>query len=179
MEVYSVRKHYLKIAAGAAAVALMSAPASATTLESLSFEDMAQTADACVIATAVSSSVERRNGQIFTVTTFEVDETAFGDAPSSLSIAMPGGRMDSGSAKMMAVDSGAIRFSPNSKQMMFLENVNGAYSISGFTQGAYSVNGDQVLLPRTLGGATSRQNALQRAIDARNADGENAVASDQ
>jgi len=52
--------------------------AGATTLSKLKFDEMVNAASVCVMGDAVSSSQETRNGQVVTLTTFNVTKTAFG-----------------------------------------------------------------------------------------------------
>jgi len=140
----------------------------ATTLEQLTFEDMIANANACVMAKALDSAFETRDGQVVTVTTFKVLKTAFGSTEETIKLVTAGGEKKLGRLKTSEVLAGAPRFFAQKENLMLITS-NGnknEYKIVGFNQGLFPVVTDpnglaSVVLPPSVGGNTSIDNALE------------------
>ena len=154
--------------------------ASATTLTQLSAEDMLAQASDCVVANVVSSTTEKRNGQVFTLTTFNVTKTAFGSAGQTIKVETLGGRSNVGRLKTSCVVAGSPRFFIGQESVMLLshDTETDNYSIVGFNQGSFPVRrtldgNSTVSLPLALGGPVDLNQGLeslaaQRGIPAGN-----------
>ena len=146
---------------------LASTSASATTLKQLSIDDMVSQASTCVVGNVVSSTQEKRNGQVYTLTTFNVSKTAFGSAEQTITVKTLGGRSNVGRLKTSTVFAGSPRFFIGQERVMLLSHNAEAnnYSIVGFNQGSFRVNrtvqGSTVSLPTALGGNVNLDQALE------------------
>ena len=146
---------------------LVSANASATTLNKLSSQEMIESASSCVIADVVASTQEKRNGQVVTLTTFNVSKTAFGSTDQTITVETLGGRSNVGRLKTASVFAGSPRFFMGQEALMLInQNADsGNYSLVGFNQGNFrvteAVQGRRtVRLPEDLGGTVSVEQAL-------------------
>lgn len=162
-------KQKLIIAGIATAFALaVAVPVAATTLEKMSMNTMAKSADIVVVGTPTGSVVTRENGQILTKTTFSVSGDVFGDAPSTVTVVTPGGRVNVGKLQGSEIVAGTPIFPGNLDVMLFLEETDsGEYAVAGFNQGYFSVSGGEVLLAPSDGGATQITDAFELIRQAR------------
>ncbi len=156
-----------------AAALFMSASASATTLEKLSFDEMVDSASACVMGRAVNTKVFERDGQVYTETRFRVTKTAFGQTNKFINVVTPGGAKKIGSLQAAEVVSGSPRFFDQSYSLLLLKPTEmgrrGRFDIVGFNQGQFSVVGDNINLPPEVGGIQSVDKAFEM-ISAERAD---------
>jgi len=141
---------------------------SATTLQQITFEDMVAEANACVVAKAIDSTFETRDGQVVTVTTFKVLKTAFGTTSETITLVTAGGEKPLGRLKTSEVIAGAPKFFAQQENLMLItsNSQNNEYQIVGFNQGLFPVVTDpnglaSVVLPPSVGGNTSIDNALE------------------
>src|SRR6266699_4227276 len=108
------------------------AGARATTLARLSLDQLAAAADA--VARVRCTSVEARweNGEIWTVTSFDVVETLKGALPTRISVRLPGGRV----GHLTAAVDGTPRFTGGEESIVFLEAFQraGDFSVTGWGQ---------------------------------------------
>ena len=155
---------------------LASTGATATTLTQLSAEDMVAQASDCVVANVISSTTEKRDGQVFTLTTFNVSKTAFGSAGQTITVETLGGRSNVGRLKTSTVVAGSPRFFIGQESVMLLSQnaQTDNYSIVGFNQGSFPVRrtvqgSTSVQLPQTLGGSVSLDQALNTLTEQRGA----------
>ncbi len=163
---------FLNAVAYIGAVLSFSAPSFASTLKTTGFNDIAQSADACVIATAGNSVSESTDDGVVTKTTFTVGRTAFGKLRSKITVVTPGGRLQNTKVGMAEVHPGTPLFLTGSKSMLFLDRkARGEYTVAGAAQGVFSVidgpDGEIVRLPSAAGGAVSVDDALARAVSER------------
>src|SRR6201987_6465572 len=107
-----------------AALALVSAsfasncsPARAPTLKRMSVADLSRAAHTVVRARCVTSSTRWDAGEIWTFTTFDVEETWKGSAPAQITVRLLGGSAGNFTSKV----SGVPRFSPGEELIVFLE----------------------------------------------------------
>lgn len=144
-------KHRLAVLA-CGLVSAASAPALATTLIELSFEDLVAESATVVVGEATDTRVEQTANGVETITTFSVDETIVGGAAGSIEVAVPGGIYKPGDVWIREWSADAPVFPIGAEAMLFL-NADGA--IVGFNQGALRVveraSGKVVRLPGSAG----------------------------
>ena len=147
---------------------LASTSTSATTLKQLNIDDMVSEATTCIVGNVVSSTQEKQNGQVYTLTTFNVSKIAFGSAERTITVKTLGGRSNVGRLKTSTVFAGSPRFFIGQERVMLLSHNADAnnYSIVGFNQGNFRVNrtalgGSTVSLPAALGGNVNLDQALE------------------
>jgi hypothetical protein len=157
-------------------LAIAAAPATATTLLRLSFEDIVEQANVVAVGEAASSRVEQTEQGVVTVTTFEVTTPIVGEAPATFEIATPGGVVNRGAVAVREALPGAPTFLLGAEAMLFLSGDAEAYSLVGFSQGAYAVfdtpRGKSVRLPdadkvETVEEAAARIRAVKAQGDGR------------
>ena len=114
---------FRKLAAGGAMALpmLLALPAMATTLEATGFKALVQSADACVVGSVVGERTETRDGQVYTVTQFEVTDVAFGNVSGTVSVATPGGTVSRSMFPVAEVVPGAPRFLSGQSYMLVLD----------------------------------------------------------
>jgi hypothetical protein len=134
------RKHRLALLT-CGLLSAASAPALATTLLRMSFEDMAVDSAVVVVAEAAGTRVEQTENGVYTVTTFNVEDSVAGDAGATVDVAVPGGVFTSPSGIMLRESyPDAPAFAIGSEQFLFLgAGSEGAYQVVGFSQGALNV----------------------------------------
>jgi hypothetical protein len=128
-------------------------PARATTLVSMSLEQITQ-ASSDIVQAHVVNQVSRWNDahtQVLTITTMAVSQAFKGNAPSTVEIEQLGGTV----GNMRVFVPGDITFQPQGEYVLFLEPApeSSRYRLVGMTQGAYRVyqdattHQDRVIVP--------------------------------
>lgn len=165
----------LTLSMGAALSLIFASQATATSLSPLDFNELVNQASACVVASAESVTTEFRNGQTYTLTTFRVTKSAFGNVGQNIVVATAGGERKMGRLQIAEVNAGSPRFFTNQENLLFLSEANaqGTYDILGYNQGRFVVyenaNGvDMVTLPTGDGSRITLDNALSVISDTRN-----------
>ena len=128
----------------------------ATTLARLNLDELAAAADAAarVRCTGVESRWE--NGQIWTVTSFDVVETVKGTLPARIAVRLPGGRV----GHFTAIVDGTPKFGPGDEVVAFLEkSPGGGFSVTAWVEGTFRIGRD----PRT-GAETVTQDSSSFAV---------------
>lgn len=166
-----MQRRVIKLTGLVSVLALLgSASTFATTLQKMSMEEMAQSADIVVVGLPVDAVVVREQGRIVTQTTFTVSADAFGGAPTTVTVSAPGGMMKIGKVQGAEVVAGAPAFAGGNESMLFLnESSDGVYEVTGFNQGAFGVADGEVMFAPSDGGATEVSMALEKVRKARNA----------
>ncbi len=116
-------------------------PALATTMVSMSMEQLTQASSDIVQARVVNqiSAWNATHTQIVTITTLEVSQTLKGNAASTVQIRQLGGTV----GNMTVSVPGDVALRPQSEYVLFLEPAGGSnYHVVGMTQGAYPVYQD-------------------------------------
>lgn len=141
----------------------------ATTLEQLSFENMVEKANACVMTKVINSTYQVRDGQSVTVTTLKVLKTAFGSTEQTISLVTPGGEKPMGRLKTSEVIAGAPRFFSQQENLMLvsLNSQTNEYQIIGFNQGLFPIQSGNVVLPQSAGGNMSITDAIETISEER------------
>ena len=114
-------------------------PASGTTLMRMSLAQISQAAQVIVRARCIGNSTRWDAGEIWTFTSFDIEETWSGSAPAQISVRLLGGRV----GKITSAVSGVPRFSPGEEVVLFLENTaRGDFSIVSWEQGTFRIRRD-------------------------------------
>jgi hypothetical protein len=134
----------------AVALTLLLAAASiysrATTIERMSLAQMTRAAQLIVRGHCVENSVGWDEGEIWTFTSFDVDEVWSGTAPARITVRLLGGR----TGNITSSVSGIPRFMPGEDVVLFLETTaRGDYSVVSWQQGTFRVR-------HSLSGADAR-----------------------
>jgi hypothetical protein len=126
-----------------AALALVSAssaaihpPARATTLKRMSVADLSRAAYTVVRARSVANSTRWDAGEIWTFTTFDVEEIWKGSAPAQITVRLLGGQ----AGNFTSTVSGVPRFAPGEELILFLERTSAQdFSIVSWMQGTFRI----------------------------------------
>jgi hypothetical protein len=97
----------------------------ATTLARLSLDQLAAAADATARVRCTSAQSRWENGQIWTVTTFDVLETMKGTLPQQITVRLPGGRV----GHLTAIVDGTPKFKVADEAVVFLERIPGGLKV--------------------------------------------------
>jgi hypothetical protein len=116
-----------------------SQPAGGTTLVRMSLAQITQAAQVIVRARCMGNSTGWDAGEIWTFTSFEIEEVWHGSAPSQISVRLLGGR----AGNITSTVSGVPRFSPGEEVVLFLEPTpRGDFSIVSWEQGTFRIRRD-------------------------------------
>jgi hypothetical protein len=107
----------------------------ATTLERLSLDQLAAAADATARVRCTGAQSRWENGQIWTVTTFDVLETLKGTLPQQITVRLPGGRV----GHFTAIVDGTPKFNAAEEVVVFLERIPGGLKVEPAPGGGFSV----------------------------------------
>ena len=111
----------------------------ATTFIRVSPERLASVSALVVRARCVGSAVQVRDGEIWTITSFEVRERWKGGAPAVIRTRLLGGR----TAQLTSHVAGVPRFRAGEEVVMFLAPIRrGEYSIVSWAQGTFRIHRD-------------------------------------
>lgn len=117
----------------------MAAAAAATTIERMSLTKMAVASPVIVRARCEGSSVRWDGGEIWTVTSFDVQEAWRGSPPARIRVWLLGGSMGNISSHV----SGVPRFQPGEDVVLFLEPTRrGDFSVVSWQQGTFRIRRD-------------------------------------
>lgn len=119
---------------------VLTAPlARATTLAQLSLDQLAHAAHAIVRAHAISSLSVWHDGEIWTITTFRVEENWKGRASQQIQVWIIGGQ----AGRITSYVPGAPRFRPSEEAVLFLEPTrDGEISITAWQEGTFRIHLD-------------------------------------
>jgi len=129
-----------RITAAAVATVLMHSAASrATSLARMSVVELAHASDAIVRAKCISSAVRREEGEIWTFSEFQVEESWKGAADSRITVRLLGGRL----GEITSHVSGVPRFQAGEDVVLFLQHApRGTYSVVSWVQGTFRIHRD-------------------------------------
>jgi hypothetical protein len=114
-------------------------PTGATTLMRMSLAQMSHAAQLIVRARCVGESTGWDAGEIWTFTSFQVEEAWRGSAPSQISVRLLGGRLGNITSSV----AGVPRFSAGEDVVLFLERTpRGDFSIVSWEQGTFRIRRD-------------------------------------
>ena len=116
------------------------APVLATTLKRMSLPDLSRAAHTIVRARCVANSTRWDTGEIWTFTTFDVEEIWKGSAPAQITVRLLGGK----SGNLTSTVSGVPRFAPGEELVLFLERTTAQdFSIVSWVQGTFRIGRDR------------------------------------
>lgn len=111
----------------------------ATTLMPMSVAQMAQAAQEIVRAHCMANATHWDHGELWTFTTFDVQENWRGTAAGRITVRLLGGR----TAQVTSTVSGVPHFQPGEEVVLFLEPASlGSYSIVSWQQGTFRIRRD-------------------------------------
>lgn len=160
------------IAFGAVA-AMLATTASATTLKKMTFREKAKDAEVGVLVTATGSDTEVVDGAVYTLTTFDVTDVAFGDAPRTITVRTAGGSFPNAKIRVSETVAGSPTFFGGTTNLLLLDEADGVYEVVGFNQGVFGVTDvsgtKRVMFPEDHGGSVSVDEAFDILNDERSA----------
>jgi hypothetical protein len=101
----------------------------------LSLDQLAAAADATARVRCTGAQSRWENGQIWTVTTFDVLETMKGTLPRQITVRLPGGRV----GHLTAIVDGTPKFNAADEVVVFLERIPGGLKVEPAPGGGFSV----------------------------------------
>ena len=111
-------------------------PTRATTLKRMSVADLSRAAHTVIRARCVTNSTRGDAAEIWTFTTFDVEEIWKGSAPAHITVRLLGGRTEDFTSTV----SGVPRFSPGEELILFLERTPAQdFSIVSWMQGTFRI----------------------------------------
>jgi hypothetical protein len=125
--------------------------AKGTTFARLSISQMSQTATAIVRAQCLANTVVQISGEIWTLTTFDVQETWRGAVPARITVRLLGGTIRNLTSRV----AGSPRFRPGEEVILFLAPTNhfisptrhslarGDFSVVSWQQGTFRIHRDR------------------------------------
>ena len=124
------------LALAAASLVARYSPARATTLKQMSVADLSRAAHTIVRAHCAANFTRWDAGEIWTFTTFDVEETWKGSVPAQITVRMLGGTAGS----LTSTVSGVPRFSSGEELILFLERTPAQdFSIVSWMQGTFRI----------------------------------------
>lgn len=156
-----------------AVAAMLVTGASATTLTKMTFREKVKDAEIGVLATATGMTTQMIGGEVFTLTTFDVEGVAFGNAPQTIVVRTPGGARPGAAIRVSEVVAGSPTFLGGASTLLLLDDADGAYEVVGFNQGVFGVadvsGTKRVMLPENQGGSVTVDEAFSILNDERSA----------
>lgn len=111
--------------------------ASATALERMSLERMSQITKTIARVRCVSNKTIRESGEIWTVTTFDVQQTWRGSLPAQITARLLGGSLGG----ITSTVSGVPRFAAGEEAILFLERTpQGDFTVVSWEQGTFRIH---------------------------------------
>jgi hypothetical protein len=111
-------------------------PVLATTLKRMSLPDLSRAAHTIVRARCIANSTRWDAGEIWTFTTFDVEEIWKRSAPAQITVRLLGGK----SGNFTSTVSGVPRFAPGEELVLFLERTTAQdFSIVSWVQGTFRI----------------------------------------
>ncbi len=129
--------HARKVLCCAALLLAIGGTAEATTLARMSVEQMSQVAQVIVRARCVENTTLWDAGEIWTLTSFEVEDVWRGSPPARITVRLLGGRVGNLTSNV----SGVPRFRPGEEVVLFLERTRrGDFSVVSWEQGTFRIS---------------------------------------
>ena len=120
----------------AASFAAIHPPTRATTLKRMSVADLSRAAHTVVRARCVANITRWDAGEIWTFTTFDIEELWKGSAPAQITVRLLGGQ----AGNLTSTVSGVPRFSQGEDVILFLEHTPAQdFSIVSWMQGTFRI----------------------------------------
>lgn len=113
--------------------------ARATTLAHMSIAELTAAAQLVARARCVTNATRWENGEIWTITTFDVVEVWKGRAPAQITVRLIGGRV----GHLISTVAGVPRFAPGEQVVLFLEfQGHEEFSVTSWVQGTFRIARD-------------------------------------
>jgi hypothetical protein len=113
--------------------------AAATTLAQLSVEQMTAAAATIARGRCIANESRWEKGEIWTISTIEIEEVWKGAAPERISVRLIGGH----SGHFISTVAGVPRFHPGEEVILFLEpGREGEFTVTGWVQGTFRIGRD-------------------------------------
>ena len=123
----------------ATALLSLAATSAATTFAKMSIQNLAHAATVIARVRCVSNTTVRDAGEIWTLTTFDVEQSWRGSLSEQLTVRMLGGR----TAQITSSVSGIPRFRSGEEAVLFLEpEPRGGFRVVGWQQGMFRIRRD-------------------------------------
>lgn len=133
------KQKYLSLAAcvfAALSILNFAAIANATTLERMSLRRMTQITKTIARVRCISNATIWDSGEIWTMTTFDVEQNWRGTLPSQIKVRLLGGKVGG----ITSTVPGVPRFSPGEEAVLFLERTQqGDLSVVSWEQGVFRI----------------------------------------
>ncbi len=140
----------------------------ATTLQRMSVAEMSRAAHTIVRARCVANSARWDAGEIWTFTTFDVEETWKGSSPARITVRLIGGE----AGNLKSTVSGVPRFAPGEEVVLFLERTAaGDFSVVSWVQGTFRIGHDRATNEEIVVQDTSAASMLDSATHRSDASG--------
>lgn len=111
----------------------------ATTLMQMTVAQMARASQEIVRARCIANATQWDKGELWTFTTFDVEESWRGEANGRIAVRLLGGR----TAPFTSVVSGIPHFRPGEEVVLFLQRTaQGDYSVVSWQQGTFRIGRD-------------------------------------
>ena len=135
-----IRRWMVPLSTGILLCACAAGMLRATTLMQMTLAQMAHAAQEIVRARCVANATRWDSGELWTLTTFDVEETWRGVANGQITVRLLGGR----TAQFTSTVSGVPRFRPGEEVVLFLQSTpQGDYSVVSWQQGTFRILGDK------------------------------------
>jgi hypothetical protein len=133
--------HARKVLCCAALLLAIGGTAEATTLARMSVEQMSQVAQVIVRARCVENTTLWDAGEIWTLTSFEVEDVWRGSPPARITVRLLGGRV----GNLTSSVAGVPRFRSGEEVVLFLERTpRGDFSVVSWEQGTFRIRRETV-----------------------------------
>jgi hypothetical protein len=120
-------------------VALAAGPSQATTLARMSLEQLAAAADAVVKGRCLGNQTRSEAGEVWTFSSFEVEEAMKGIVPRLITVRLLGGHLGRWSVRV----EGVPEFQPGEEVILFLQRTRaGEFAVTSWMQGTFRVQRD-------------------------------------
>jgi len=125
----------------------------ATTLKRMSVAELSRAAHTIVRARCVTISTKWDSGEIWTFTTFDVEETWKGSVPARITVRLIGGQ----TGNLKSTVSGVPRFDRGEELVLFLQKTSaGDFSVVSWVQGTFRITherstGSEIVTQDTAG----------------------------
>jgi len=127
-------------AAGVAFLALLlCSRVTATSLARLSVEQMSAAASTIARGRCIADESRWENGEIWTISTLEIEDVWKGSAPARITVRLIGGH----AGHFVSTVAGVPRFHPGEEVILFLEpDREGRFTVTGWVQGTFRIRRD-------------------------------------
>ncbi len=132
-------RSFIPFAIGILACAFAGGTVRATTIMRMTLVQMAQASHDIVRARCLTNHALWENGELWTLTTFNVEETWRGSASGQIAVRLLGGK----TSQLTSIVSGVPHFRPGEEVVLFLQpTAQGDYSVVSWQEGTFRIRRD-------------------------------------